>query len=92
MSDDNEPVYQLIADFQIDNNELEGLSVQDIFCMGVEFGYAIIYARQDAAFRQSMHQRNVKRMEALLWRYKRRYMIEHVVGDTRMTFHVEQKR
>jgi hypothetical protein len=88
----DEPSYQLVADFQIDNNELEGLSPQEIFSLGVEFGYAIIYARQDAAYNQNVQLKNIQRIEALLWRHGRRYEVAHTIDDQRVKFIVQQKR
>lgn len=92
MSENSEPLYATIADFQVDGDQLLGFSIQEIFMLGVEFGYAIIYAQQDAAYKQRVMPGNIQRVEALLWRYGRRYVVERTIGNPKVTFLVEQKR
>lgn len=92
MSENNEPLYAAVADFQIDGDQLIGSSTQEIFMLGVEFGYAIIFAQQDAAYKQRVMPDNIQRVEALLWRYGRRYTVERTIGNPKVTFLVEQKK
>lgn len=90
MSD--EPLYQLIADFQIDNGQLDGLTPQEIFSLGVEFGYAIMFARADAGFVHNVDPRNRERVEALLWRHGRKYQVaDSAVSKSKIVFIVAQK-
>lgn len=90
MSD--EPLYQLIADFQVDNGQLDGLTPQEIFALGVEFGYAIMFARADPGFILNVNPYNRERIEALLWRHGRKYQVgDSSVHKNQIVFIVAQK-
>lgn len=88
----DEPLYQMEADFKIKDGQLDGLSNERSFELGVQFGRVIDLAQQDNGFRFTAYRANKDRIEALLWRHKRQYAIEsHSRILNMIIFHVQQK-
>lgn len=67
--DDDTHEYQLAVPFMIDNGELDGLTPQQIFVLGVEFGQAHARAQTGLPFDMRMHAENEERITQALENY-----------------------
>lgn len=79
MSDDVE--WGLVDSFGIDGNELDGLTPQECFVLGVEWQMTAAQADQPYAFSRPIHLENRDRIEALLKKRGREYRLNYMHGD-----------
>lgn len=74
MSDDQE--YGLLEPFYIDKGELEGLSPQECFVLGIEWQIVADLADNPAGFARPVHEANVLRLSKMLTRRGRRFRFQ----------------
>lgn len=75
MSDDRE--YSLLEPFYIDNGELEGLSPQECFVLGVEWQMVVDLADKPEGFGRPVQEANVWRISKALQLRGRKFQFKH---------------
>ena len=73
--------YELKEPFHIDDGELDGLSPQVIFCLGVEYQMIRQSLEHGEAFERTMHVENQHRVALLLDRSNRVYRYQFMQDD-----------
>lgn len=73
--------YELCEPFDIDNGELDNLSPQECFVLGVEWQMIAELADIFRSFEHPIHSNNKNRIEKLLQRRKRQYTIQFMHDD-----------
>lgn len=64
--------YKMVEPFDIDDGQLDGLSVQESFCLGVEWQMFRNKVEEDSgSFDYQIHSKNVDRLKALCNRHGR---------------------
>jgi hypothetical protein len=73
--------FEHVEPFDIDDGELDGLTPQEAFVLGVEWHMVLIQSRADEPFEMPMHSRNKDRIEALLRRMDRVFTLVYMRED-----------
>ncbi len=80
-SDENRE-WGMVQSFHIDNGELQGLRLEDVFVLGVEFQMFFHSATHlDDAFSLQMHPENEARVCAMLRKHGRDFRVRYMPGD-----------
>ena len=77
----DEAEWVFLTSFGIDHGELDGLSPQEIFCLGVEWQTVYEQAKKPFAFEQSIRVANRDRIEVLLKEQQRSYKLTYMDND-----------
>lgn len=75
------PEYELTEPFHIDHGELDGLSHQVIFCIGVEYQMIRQSLEHGEVFERTMHVENKDRVAILLDNRNRKYRFTFMQDD-----------
>jgi hypothetical protein len=70
-----EQEYSIVEPFFIDNGELDGISPQEVFCLGVEWQMVAAQEESDEAFERLLHEANATRIKRLLIRRGRKFKV-----------------
>lgn len=73
----------LVADFHIDDNELEGITPEEAFVLGAEFCHVYEQLRWGLPFSQLIHTRNTGRVCDLCDEYQREHTLSYIDGNPR---------
>ncbi len=73
--------FELVDSFGIDGGELDGISPDLAFCLGVEWCIVRHQAIDTSAFSALIHTENKDRILAMLDRRERKYQISYIQND-----------
>lgn len=73
--------FDLCEPFDIDNGELDGLTPQECFVLGVEWCQFWKLLDDGTAFELTVHERNASRLQALAVRHKRDCSVHWIHED-----------
>jgi hypothetical protein len=78
--------YKQIESFDIDHGELDGLSLQEAFCLGYEFAVVMSLLKNKGPSQQLVHANNHERIEKLCRASGRTYRLEWTPDDVSETW------